>query len=313
MKPLVLIADETHPLLAEGLEQLGFEVQIRPGIAPESVAANIRNLTGIIVNSRIRFDQQLLDEATQLRFIGRLGSGREIIQVEYAESKGIAVHFSPEGNAPAVAEHALGLLLSTMRFIRRADDELRRGIWKREENRGHELGEKTVAIYGYGHTGKAFARVISGLGCRVLAHDKYLGEGDAYATLTDRETLFREADVVSLHLPLTPETRHYANADFFAAFEKKVVLLNTSRGEVCDTHSLLQAIDNQKIIAAALDVFESEPPWKDPAFAEKWNRLLASEQLVVTPHIAGWTMESKARMARILLERIKNQFSEQNA
>jgi D-3-phosphoglycerate dehydrogenase len=237
-----------------------------------------------------------------------LGSGREIIDLEAAARYGVSVHFSPEGNAPAVGEHALALLLAAMRHVVRANKELREGIWRREENRGGEIQGKTVGIWGFGHTGRAFARLLSGFGCKILAYDKY-APVNAPAVAALPEQIFREADLVSIHLPLTEETRLLANRDFFNSFSKPIVFLNTARGEIVETEALLLALESGKVSAAGLDVFASEPPWKNADFLPAWRRLQALEQVVISPHIGGWTRESKQRMAEILLQRIAEQFS----
>lgn len=310
-KETVLIADETDPLLVQGLQDLGFEVVEKPGIGTEEAYFMLPDLSGIIVNSRIRFTRQVFEKCARLRFIGRLGSGREIIDLQAARDFGVEVHFSPEGNAPAVGEHALALLLAALKHVVRAHTELREGVWRREENRGGEIQGKTVGIWGFGHTGRAFARLLGGFGCKILAYDKYAAV-DCFAEAASPEQIFREADLVSLHLPLTEETRLLANRDFFGSFCKPIVFLNTARGEIVDSEALVESLEAGKVRAAGLDVFESEPPWKSVDFLPAWRRLLSFEQVVMSPHIGGWTRESKQRMATVLLERITEQLKKRD-
>lgn len=310
-EPKVLITDGVHNLLIEGLTVAGYRCDYMPSISLEEVRAMIHHYQGIIINSKITVDRSFLDKATQLKFIGRLGSGLEIIDLDYAKIKNVAVHRAPDGNCDAVAEHAMGMLLSLAINLRRSDQQVRQKKWQREQNRGWELMGKTVGIIGFGYTGVAFAKRLAGFGVRVLAYDKYKSnytEGMPHVTESDMEQIQKEADVLSLHLPSTPETKGLVDQDYWDKFEKPVVLINTSRGNIVNTKSLLNVLDSGQVIGACLDVFENEKPAtytqdEDLLFQD----LFARENILVTPHIAGWTVESKERLAELLLDRIMKQ------
>lgn len=304
----VLFLDTVHTILAEELAQRGFEIVHYDG-SRERLDVLLPELCGMVVRSKIQLTAELLSKATSLRFIARAGAGMENIDVAFAESHGIACLNSPEGNRDAVGEQALGMLLMLMNHLRKADLEVRSGIWKREENRGYELSGKTVGIIGYGNMGSAFAKKISGFGCRIMAYDKYkTGYGDALVEEQNMQMLFKESDIISLHVPLTDETTYLANDDFFNSFSKKIWFINTSRGMVCDTSALIQAIEHDKVAGAALDVLE----WEDFSFEHFFERnlpeaftwLTQSEKVILSPHIAGWTYESHEKHARVLLEKI---------
>lgn len=310
-EPRVLITDGVHSLLIEGLTAAGYCCDYMPSISLEEVRAIIHQYEGIIINSKITVDRSFLDKATQLKFIGRLGSGLEIIDLEYAKIKQVAVHRAPDGNCDAVAEHAMGMLLSLAINLRRSDQQVRQKNWQREQNRGWELMGKTVGIIGFGYTGAALAKRLSGFGVRVLAYDKYksnYAKGMPHVLETDMEQIYAEADVLSLHLPSTPETKGLVDEAYWKKFKKPVVLLNTSRGNIVVTKALLDALDSGQVIGACLDVFENEKPI---TYTEKehllFQDLFARENVLVTPHIAGWTVESKERLADLLLDRIMKQ------
>ena len=302
----ILITEPVHELLPEGLRKLGFEVIHEEDIQRTEVLTIINRFHGLIINSKIVADKELLDSAPQLRFVARCGSGKEVMDIAYAESKGITCITSPEGNCQAVAEQAIGMLLSIMNNIPQAIREVNAGKWLREKNRGYELSGKTVGIVGYGHTGQSSAKLLSSFSVKVLAYDKYkTGFSDAYAQESDMENLFHQADVVSLHLPLSDETKHFANKAFFDAFQKNIWFLNTARGANVDTAALLGALDNGKVIATALDVLENEKLDKLSAIEKKWfDELISRENVIITPHIAGWTHESKRKIAEVLLQKI---------
>lgn len=311
----VLITDGVHHKLILGLEQLGFACDYLPNIALSEVKNIIHQYDGLIINSKIIVDEDFLDRAAKLKFIGRLGSGMEIINQPYARQKGVAVFSAPEGNCNAVAEHALGMLLAFANNFRKSDREVRQMIWDREANRGFEIMGKTVGIIGFGHTGSQFAKKLAGFGVTVLAYDKYKPEGYAldfgYVKATTPAEIFEKADIVSLHLPLNPETKHLANYDWMSQFKKPIVLINTSRGNVIPTEDLIKGLEKGIIQGACLDVFENEKPHTFSE-AEKvvFNKLYQFENVILTPHVAGWTVESLERLATVLLIKITNFLNE---
>ncbi|MCS6928562.1 MAG: NAD(P)-binding domain-containing protein [Saprospiraceae bacterium] len=304
-----LITDDCHMVLVEGLETLGFKCDYRPEITPEEVFACIPAYDGLIVSSKIWVNDALLARASRLQFIGRLGSGMEIIDREAAAARGIAVVNSPEGNRNAVAEHALGMLLALLNNLLRADKQVRQGLWQREANRGIELSGKTVGIIGFGHTGSQFARKLAGLEVRVLAYDKYKSNYAAdmpWVQETELEVLQKEADIISLHIPLTQETHHLVNTSFFRRCKPGLIIINTSRGACIKTADLVEALEAGQVGGACLDVFENERPETfTPEEVNLYERLYRHERVVLTPHIAGWTHESKQKLAEVLLKRIK--------
>lgn len=307
--PKVLITDACHALLPEGLSAAGYEIHYRPDISYADTLDCIGDYAGIVINSKIFVNRDFLDRATKLRFVARLGSGLEIIDQPYAQQKGVAILNSPDGNCDAVAEQAMAMLLALLTNLRRADSEVRQFTWRREENRGTELMHKTVGIVGFGYTGSAFARRLQGFACRVLAYDKYKKDYAAdfphVAECADMQPLFDQCDIVSLHLPLTAETTHLANAAWIASFQKNILLLNTARGQIIPTADLVEALHSGKIRAAGIDVFENEKPQTfSPDEKLLYSQLYANSHVILTPHIAGWTQESKHRLAHILLQKI---------
>ncbi len=296
----VLISDRTHPVLEERLRQAGITVSVEPDHDYESLIAAAQGCDGLVVRSKVIIDRAFIDRLPSLRCIGRVGAGMETIDVEYAESKGIRCLNSPEGNRDAVGEHTVGLLLALLNNIARADAEVRQGLWRREANRGHELQYLTVGIIGFGNMGQSFAKRLHGFGCRVIYYDKYLDNRDIrQVTLT---TLQREADVVSFHVPLTDETRHYLDATFILSMAKPFYLLNTSRGAVVDIEALVAGLESGKVLGAGLDVLENENMQSDSLSAI--NSRLLSLNCVLTPHVAGWTVESKYKLAAVLADKI---------
>lgn len=295
----VLIADRTHSVLEERLREAGFEVRVEPDHDYESLAQAVQGCEGLVVRSKVIIDKEFIDRAPKLRCIGRVGAGMETIDVEYAEGKGVRCLNSPEGNRDAVGEHTVGLLLSLLNNIARADSEVRRGLWQREANRGCELGPLTVGIIGYGNMGQSFAKRLDGFGCRTVVYDKYKEIGSL-------EEVWNEADVVSFHVPLTDETHHYLDEQFIANMSKPFFLLNTSRGAVVDTAALVQGLESGKVRGAALDVLEYENMQVDGLgdVPEPMRYLMQSPRTVLTPHVAGWTVESKYKLAAVLAEKI---------
>lgn len=308
MSKKVLITDDVHPLLIEGLKASGFHCDYLPDISLEEVRTIIGDYEGLIINSKILVDRVLLDKAPQLRFVGRLGSGMEIIDREYAAAKGVAVLSSPEGNCNAVAEQALGMLLALANNLLRADREVRQKIWQREKNRGFEIMGKTVGIIGFGHTGSSFAKKLSGMGVKILAYDKYKTNYTSdypYVEESAMQPIFEQADIISFHLPLTEETKHLVDQSFVNKCKKGVIFINTSRGQVIKTEDLIAGLESGNIGGACLDVFENEKPHLYSKREEQlFDRLFSFENIVVSPHIAGWTVESKRRLADILLNKI---------
>jgi D-3-phosphoglycerate dehydrogenase / 2-oxoglutarate reductase len=305
----VLITDDCHFLLIENLEKRGFRVDFEPEITPEMTLERIKNYDGLIINSKILVNEAFLAAAPRLKFIGRLGSGMEIVDRAAAAKYGVAVHSSPEGNRNAVAEHALGMLLMLFNNLGRADREVRQKIWHREKNRGREIAGKTLGIIGYGHNGRQFAKKISGLEMPVLAFDKFLPSGFAadenWVEEVSFEAILERSDIISLHVPLTEETRFLVDKKFFEKTKNGVILINLSRGKCVKTADLLDALNSEKCGGACLDVFENEKPATYSSEEnEIFEQLFKKENVVFSPHVGGWTHESKRKMAEVLIEKI---------
>jgi len=307
----ILFIDSTHPLLTELLEKAGFICEQFPGYGYADYLKIISAYSGVIIRSGISLDRQILEKAVNLKFIGRVGAGMENIDAEFAASKGIACLNAPEGNRDALGEHTLGMLLALMNNMLRADRQVRQGIWSREENRGHEIMGKTIAIIGYGNMGSAFARRLAGFGARVVAYDKYKsGYADGVVEECNMETIFRETDILSLHVPLTQETDYLVNAGYIDKFHKPIRIINTARGRVVKTADLVQKMKEGKVIGAALDVIEYEKKTLEnlESTPEDFQYLSQSDRVVLTPHIAGWTHESSEKLARVLVGKILSLF-----
>lgn len=302
----VIITAKCHDYLIQCLQQAGYEVLYAPAITYDELREGIAAAAGLVVATRVRMDQYLLEQATHLQWIARLGSGLELIDTAYAAQRGIRVLSSAEGNSGAVGEQALGMTLSLLHRIASSAGEVRAGKWLREENRGVELCGKTVGIIGYGHTGRAFARVLRGFDVTLLAHDKYkAGFGGGYVQEATLEAVLRHSEVVSMHLPLTDETWHYADERFFSMLAQQPVFVNTSRGKVHDTAALIAALQQGYICGAALDVLENEKlDTYTAAEQEQLQWLLQQPNVLITPHIAGYSHESFYKMSRVLAEKL---------
>lgn len=310
----VLITDYVHHELITGLRNRGVHVIYAPEVPYGKVFDWIADCTAIIVNTRTPVGKDLLDAAPGLRFIGRLGVGLDIFDLEEAERRGIRVIATPGANANAVGEHMVGMLLCLLRNINRADRSIRQGHWIRERYRGPELKGKTIGIIGFGNTGSAFASKFAGWQTKVLAYDKYKERysGDfRFVQEVDLETVLRESDVISLHVPLTDETRYMVDEGFLSKCRRGVILLNGSRGKVVDTVALIKALEEGRVGGACLDVLENEHPWQySPEEKEIYGRLYQLNNVVLTPHIAGWTHSSKLNIAGDLLAKIFDERTE---
>ena len=305
----ILHIDSNHPLLMAQLQEAGFINHEDFTSSKEEVEAKIHNYQGIVIRSRFKIDQHFLDKATSLQFIARVGAGLESIDCDYAISKGIQLIAAPEGNSNAVGEHALGMLLSLMNNLNKADKEIRSGHWNRESNRGHELEGKTVGIIGYGNMGKSFAKKLRGFDVQVLCHDILKNVGDNNAKQVSLEKLQQKSDVLSLHIPWTPETDKMVNTHFINAFTKPFWFINTSRGKNVVTNDLVEALQSKKIIGAGLDVLEYEKLSFEHLFEDEkpaaFGYLLQAENVLLSPHIAGWTIESKEKLAQVIVDKIQ--------
>lgn len=307
----ILLLDKNHPLITEQLFEKGFSFEEDFTSSYEEVLKKIENYDGIIIRSRIPLDQNFLENAKNLKFIARVGAGMENIDVDFAKKSGIALISSPEGNRDAVAEQVLGMLLILMNRLFISSQEVKNGIWKREENRGDELLAKTVGLLGYGNMGKAVARRFSGFGCKVIFYDILPNIGDEFATQVSLETLKKEADILSIHLPITKETHYLIDEKFISEMAKDFYFVNTARGKNVKTTDLVAAIRSGKVKGAALDVLEYEKASFENLDAgnEDLQFLLYSEKVIVTPHIAGWTIQSKEKLAQVIVDKILAQFS----
>ena len=303
----VLLAAPVHSVLTDGLEAAGYELLYASGIRQADAPALLRPCVGVITSTRLQLDAALIDAAPDLRWIGRMGSGMEVIDVPYATAKGIACIGSPEGNSNAVAEHALGLLLGITKRIAHSAEEVKSGQWLREENRGTELEGRTIGLIGFGHTGRAFARKLQSMDMQILAYDKQpITDAPPYVKpCASLERIWDEAGILSFHVPMAADTFHYFNEAFAGRMRHPAILLNTSRGNVVDATILPGLLESGKLLGAGLDVWEDEPPERmDPKQRALMIQVAALPQVIVTPHIAGYTFEALFKMSAILLQRI---------
>ncbi len=303
----VLIIDEVHEILVHGLQTSGYDVDYQPTWQRGDLISHIAQYEGLVVRTKTEIDKDVLLHAEKLKFIGRAGAGVDNIDTDWCDRKGIVYFNSGEANADAVGEQTIGMLLSMMANMVKADDEVKAGIWDREGNRGEELKGKTVGIIGYGNTGKAVAKKLAGFEVNVLAYDKYLHNyGDHLVAQAGMEQIFNDADILTLHVPLTRETHLMVNAAYLAQFAKPIYLLNLSRGKVVDLVSVCDALDNGKLKSVALDVLENEKLSTLNAAEQVWfKRLKTSPKVILTPHIGGWTRESYRKISAVLLQKIK--------
>jgi D-3-phosphoglycerate dehydrogenase / 2-oxoglutarate reductase len=303
-----LIIDDMHESIVPLLEDCGLKVDYRPEIKRAEILEIVHNYEGMVVRSKTDVDEELISKASKLKFIARAGAGLDKIDEEAVESRGIQLVNAPEGNRDAVGEHAVGMLLCIMNNICRSDMQIRKGIWDREGNRGFEIMGKTVGVIGYGYMGQAFAKRLTGFSCKVLAYDKNrTNYGDEFAQEATLEQIQQEADIVSFHIPLTDDNQMLVNADYLNAFQKNIFLLNTARGGILKLKDLHLALENGKVIGAALDVLDNEKLHKLTAEQrETLDQLIASEKVIFSPHVAGWTFESYEKINRVLANKIRN-------
>jgi D-3-phosphoglycerate dehydrogenase len=302
-----IIVDEMHPSIVSMLEAIGIVPDYRPSVTRADLLKVVTNYEGLIVRSKVKIDKELLSMASNLKIIARAGAGLDQIDLEEVERRNIQVVNAPEGNRDAVGEHAVGMLLSLMNKMQTGDKEVRKGIWKREKNRGYEVGGLTIGIIGYGNMGKAFAKRIKGFGCRVIAYDKYVsGFSDEFAEEVSIEDIFKDADVLSLHIPLTEVSRDMVDKKFIENFEKNFWLVNTARGEIVKQADLIEALDSGKIRGAALDVLENEK-FETLTAIQKLNleNLVERENILFTPHVAGWTYESLVKINEVIVKKLR--------
>lgn len=305
--PICLVIDPMHESLFSMLEEIGWRVDYRPAITREEIKSLRDEYTGLIVRGKTFMDEDLLGTLTGIRFVARAGAGLDNLDLAYMTKKNIHVLHASEGNRDAVGEYAIGALLSLMRNIPRADAEVKDFIWKREENRGEEIMGKTIGIIGYGNMGQAFAKRLSGFGCNVLAFDKYkTGFTNQFCTEASMETVEREADILSLHIPLTEETKFLVGKNYFKRFKKRIILVNTARGEIVSLSDLVAAMHERMVRGAVLDVLENEKLEKlSPVQLDAFNALRKKSNVIFTPHIAGWTFESHVKINVALVQKIR--------
>lgn len=306
----VLFIDTVNPLLIQTLESANILCDTAYSKSKEEISTIIHQYDGIIIRSKFEIDKSFIDIAKKLKFIARAGSGTENIDVEYAITKNISCLNAAEGNRQAVAEHALAMILGLINNINQANQEVKKGQWNRESNRGTEISGKKIGIIGFGNNGNAFANLLKGFDVTILAYDKYKTE---YGYKTDMETIYKEADFLSLHVPLTHETKYLVNDDFISKFNKPFYLINTSRGKCVDTKALVESLENKKILGACLDVLEQEKMSFEKLATQNNTKdltyLLKAKNVILTPHIAGWTKESDIKIAEILAQKIINQLN----
>lgn len=305
----VLLADSNHDILHQTLIASGFECDPFWDRTKEELISILPNYEAVVLRSKFKITKEIIDACPKLKCIGRVGAGMENIDVAYAKQKGIACVHAPEGNMDAVGEHALGMLLMLLNHIKKADAEVRKGIWLRSENRGLELKHMTVAIIGYGFMGSSFAQKLTGLGCEILAYDKYkTGFGNKYIKETHMQEIYEKADIVSLHVPYNSETHYMVNKMYLEQFKRPIYVLNTARGKCLNTSDLVEAMKNGRVLGACLDVLEYESisfeALDQNTLPEAFKYLIESDRTILTPHIAGWTHDSNYKMSKVIAEKM---------
>lgn len=308
----ILVVDDIHGVFFEKLDSIGVLYDYRPEIDRAQALQVLANYEVLIIRSKFRVDAEILNAAPKLKCIGRAGAGMDNIDEQLTTEKGIQLLNAPEGNRDAVAEHLIGMLLAMMNNLVRANSQIGRGEWFREANRGFELGGRTVGLIGYGNNGQAMAKKLSGFGVKVIAYDKYkTGFSDSYAEEVSMEQIVKQADVLSLHIPLTRETRNLVNEEYLFHFRKPIFFLNAARGEIVDIRAVLRAIAGGRILGAAFDVLPVE---KFPALAETdwYEQLKENEKVLLSPHVAGWTVESYHKIAVVLADKLLEFLRENN-
>jgi D-3-phosphoglycerate dehydrogenase len=307
MRPKILITESIHECIIPMLENIGYEVHYEPKITREGILEKLHEYIGVIVRSKTPADEEFMRAGQNLRFIARSGAGMDQVDLEFAESRNITLLNAPEGNRDAVAEHTVGMLLSLINKLNQGDSQVRQKIWDREGNRGIELMNRTFGIIGFGNMGEAVSKRLAGFGCKIIAYDKYkTGFGNENVEEVSLEDLFERADIVSFHVPLTSETKFYVNDLFIERFRKDFILLNTARGEILPLRSLTKYLNSGKIIAAGLDVLENEKMAKLSDQQEKlMNELFSMKNVIFSPHVAGWTIESYIKISETLGNKIK--------
>ena len=310
----ILFVDTVHPILEKRLLELGYVCEHDLKSTKEEIESKIDQYFGLVIRSRFPIDEVFLNKSNSLKFIARSGAGLENINVAYSEEKGITVFNSPEGNMDAVGEQAIGMLLMLFNKLKKGDLEVRNGLWDREGNRGLELSKKTIGIIGYGNMGKALAEKLSGFGCKVIAYDKYKVDFESdIVKEADLETIFKETDVLSIHLPLSEETHHYVNEVFIAQFKKPIYIINTARGNNVCVADLVSSLKSKRVLGACLDVLEYETKSFETInakkFPEDFKYLAQSDKVILSPHVAGWTQESYVKLSSFLADKIEKKFN----
>lgn len=310
----ILHLDTNHPHLLQSLQKMGFENVEDYTSSKREIEEKIHLHDGIVIRSRFKIDKQFLDKATKLKFIARVGAGLESIDIAYADEKKVQLIAAPEGNRNAVGEHALGMILMLFNKLKKADNEIRQGKWLREDNRGIELEGKTIGLIGYGNMGKAFAKKLKGFDCEVICYDIKKNVGNKNARQVTLGELFEKTDVLSLHTPQNKLSNKMINKKFIDHFKNPIYLINTARGSAVVTDDLVYALKNKKVLGACLDVLEYEKASFENFFTEDnlpaaFQYLIQSNQVLLSPHVAGWTVESKFKLADTIVKKIKNKFS----
>lgn len=303
----ILIVDKMHPSITKQLEDIGLHSIYKPDIQRKEILEEIDKYQGIIIRSKTKLDKEFLDKTQNLKFIARAGSGVDLIDLEEVEKRNITILNAPEGNRTAVGEHAIGMLLNLFNRIHLAHQEVIQGIWQREENRGTEIKGKTLGIIGYGNTGKSFAKRMHAFACDILAYDKYLYQyTDDFVQEASFAEIQERCDIISFHVPLTEETREMCNIEFINNFRKPIYIINTSRGKVVKLADLLESIENNQVLGACLDVLENEKLQTFNSDEEEiFKKLIQTQKVIFTPHVAGWTHESYQKINEVLVQKIK--------